>query len=294
MDLIVYLNGEFVKADLAKVSIFDHGFLYGDSVFETLRVYNKQIFKFHEHMDRFFESARQIYLEIPLIRSVIEKAIKILLDQNALTDAVARIMLTRGEGAIGIDLELCPKTTFLIMVYPPREMASRLYEQGVALVLSPYRRVPSQCLEATIKSGNYLPLILAREEAKRRGAFDALLLNLEGYVTEGTSSNLFIVKGGQLLTPDASCGILPGITRKTVMHLAGEMGREVYETFLVPEDILHADECFLTNTVSEIVPVTTYERKLVAHGRPGKLTLDLMTEYRTLIAEECEAAEAID
>lgn len=294
MDLTVYLNGEFVKADEAKVSIYDHGFLYGDSVFETLRVYNRHLFKFHEHMDRFFESARQIYLEVPLVRSVIEKAIKILLDQNALTDAIVRIMLSRGEGDIGIDVELCPKTTFLILVSPPREIPSRIYEQGVGLVLSPLRRVPPQCLDATIKSGNYLPLILAKEEAKRRGAYDALLLNLEGYITECTTSNIFIVKAGRLLTPDLNCGLLPGITRKTVMQLAEQIGKEVFETFLVPEDIVHAEECFMTNSILEIVPVTTYEKKLIAHGRPGKLTLFLMTEYRSLVTEECQAEEMVD
>ena len=245
-------------------------------------------------MDRFFESARQIYLEVPLIRSVIEKAIKILLDQNALTDAAVRIMLSRGEGAIGIDLDLCPKPTFLITADPPRETPSKHYEQGVALVLSPHRRISPQCLDSSIKSGNFLPMILAREEAKRREAFDALLLNLEGYITECSSSNIFVVNEGRILTPDLNCGVLPGVTRKTVMELTEQMGKQVYETFMAPEDVVHAQECFITNTTFEILPVTTYERKEIAHGRPGKFTLSLMNEYRSLISDECRQEELID
>jgi len=294
MDLTVYLNGEFIKADEASVSIYDHSFLYGDNVFETFPVYHKHIFKFHDHMDRFFESARQIYLEVPLIRSVIEKAIKILLDQNSLTDAIVRVMLSRGEGAIGIDLEHCPKPTFLITAYPTREIPAQYYEQGVSLVLSPYRKIPSQCFDSSIKSGNYLPLILAREEAKRRGAYDGLLLSLEGYVTEASSSNIFIVKDNRLLTPDLNCGVLPGVTRKTIMKLSEEMGKEVFEAFLAPEDIIHADEAFCCNSIVEILPVTQYERKPIADGRPGKLTQALMNEYHSLIADECREEEAIN
>lgn len=294
MDLTVYLNGEFIKADQARVSIYDHSFLYGDNVFETMRVYHKHIFKFHEHMDRFFESARQIYLEVPLIRSVIEKAVKILLDQNALNDAVVRVMLSRGEGAIGIDLQHCPKPTFLITAYPAREIPSKKYEQGVHLVLSPYRRVPQECLDSSIKSGNYMTMILAREEAKKRGADEALLLNLEGYITECTTSNIFIVKDGRLLTPDLNCGVLSGVTRKNVMDLAVQTGKEVFETFLAPEDVIHADECFISNSIFEIMPVTRFERKSIAHGRPGKVTTHLMNEYRSLIAESCKEEEVID
>lgn len=286
MDLTVYLNGEFVKSEAAKVSIYDHGFLYGDSIFETLQIYNKHIFQFHEHMDRFFESARQIYLEVPLIRSVIEKAIRILLDQNGLEDAIVRIMLTRGEGAIGIDIEQCPTPTFLITAYPKNPLAAKHYQNGVALVLSSHRKIPPQCLDSNIKSGNYLPMIIAREEAKRRGAFDALFLNIEGYITECTTSNLFIVKEGRFLTPDFSCGILPGVTRKTVMQLAEALHKEAFETFLAPEDLVHAEEAFICNSVFEILPVTAYEKKPIAHGRPGKLTQSLIQEFQTYVRHQ--------
>lgn len=245
MDLTVYLNGEFIKSDEAMVSIYDHAFLYGDSVFETLQVYNKHIFQFHDHMDRFYESARQIYLEVPLIRSVIEKAIKILLDQNGLEEALVRIMLSRGEGAIGIDLSYCPTPMLLITAEPKRELPIQYYQNGISLVLSSHRKIPSQCLESSIKSGNYLPMIIAREEAKRRGAFDSLFLSIEGYITECTTSNIFIVKNGRLLTPDLSCGVLGGITRKTILHLCEEIRREAFETFLIPEDLMHADEAFI-------------------------------------------------
>lgn len=288
MDLTVYLNGEFIKSDQAKVSIYDHSFLYGDSIFETLQVYDKHIFKFHDHMDRFFESARQIYLDVPLIRSVIEKAIKILLDQNALTDAIVRIMLSRGEGAIGIDIEQCPTPTFLITAYPKRDLASKYYQNGVGLVLSSHRKIPTQCLDSTIKSGNYLPMVIAREEAKRRGAFDALFLNIEGYITECTTSNLFIVKDGRFLTPDISCGVLSGVTRKTVMDLAEKLGKEAFQTFLAPEDLIHAEEAFICNSVFEILPVTTYEKKPISHGKPGKLTQTLMQKFKGYIRDQAK------
>ncbi len=283
MDLTVYLNGEFLKSDEAKVSIYDHAFLYGDSVFETIQVYNKHIFKFHEHMDRFFESARQIYLEVPLIRGVIEKAIKILLDQNGLEDAVVRVMLSRGEGAIGIDLEHCPSPSFLITAYPKQTIPTSYYEQGVSLVLSSHRKVPTQCLDSSIKSGNYLPMIIAREEAKQRGAFDALFLNLEGYITECSTSNIFIIKEGRLLTPDVSCSVLAGVTRKAVMELAESLGIEAFETFLAPEDLIHAQESFICNSVFEIVPVTLYEKRQISQGRPGKITQMLMQEFHSTI-----------
>ncbi len=286
MDLTVYLNGEFVKSEEAKISIYDHSFLYGDSIFETLQTYNKHIFQFHEHMDRFFESARQIYLEVPLIRSVIEKAIRILLDQNDLDDAVVRIMLSRGEGAIGIDIEQCPTPTLLITAYPKNSLSTKHYQSGVALVLSSHRKIPPQCLDSNIKSGNYLPMVIAREEAKRRGAFDALFLNIEGYLTECTTSNLFIVKEGRFLTPDLSCGVLPGVTRKTVMQLAEALNKEAFETFLAPEDLVHAEEAFICNSVFEILPVTTYEKKPIAHGRPGKLTQSLMQEFQTYVRHQ--------
>jgi branched-chain amino acid aminotransferase len=285
METIVYYNGNFVRASEAHVSIFDHGFLYGDGVFETIRVYDGMPFAFEEHMDRLFRSADGIALKIPLIRSVILKATEVLLEKNNLTDAMIRICITRGEGDVGLDTDLCPNPTFLII---PRQWAPyprKHHEKGVKIHLSSVVRMPSFTIPATVKSHNYLSNILAKEEAKREGCFDAIMLNLEGYVAEGPTSNIFLVKDGQLQTPALTSGILQGVTRTTIMRLAEKKGIEVYERMILPEEISQADECFLTNTSMEVMPVTACGADTIGRGMPGAITLALRKAFRQHLDE---------
>lgn len=285
METIVYFNGNFVRASEAHVSIFDHGFLYGDGVFETIRVYEGMPFAFEEHMDRFFGSADGIGLKIPLVRSVILKAMEVLLDKNNLGDAVVRVCATRGEGNVGLDTDLCPNPTFLIIPMQWSPYPKEYHERGVQVHISSVTRVPPSTIPATVKSHNYLPNILAKAEAKAAGCFDAVMLNMEGYVAEAPTSNIFLVRGGQLQTPALASGILKGITRTMVMQFAEKKGLEVYERMILPEEILQADECFLTNTTIEVMPVTYCDGRPIGRGLPGAITLALKKAFRAHVEE---------
>ncbi len=286
METIVYYNGNFLRASEAHVSIFDHGFLYGDGVFETIRVYQGMPFAFENHMDRFFRSADGIALKVPLVRSVILKAVEVLLDKNNLKDALIRVCLTRGEGDVGLDTDLCPNPTFLIIPRQWSPYPKEYHERGVAMHITSVMRVPPATIPATVKSHNYLPNVLAKAEAKAAGCFDAIMLNMEGYVAEGTTSNIFLVRGGQIQTPALAAGILEGITRRWVMELAEKKGLEVFERMILPDEIFQADECFITNTSMEIMPVSYCDGKPIGSGLPGAVTLTLLKAFRQRVEEE--------
>ena len=292
METIVYFNGNFVRASEAHVSIFDHGFLYGDGVFETIRVYQGMPFAFEAHMERFFRSADGISIKVPLVRSVILKAIEVLLDKNNLKDAQIRICLTRGEGDIGLDTDLCPNPTILIIPRQWTPYPREYHERGVQIHIASILRVPGATIPATVKSHNYLPNVLAKAQAKAAGCFDSIMLNMEGYVGEGTTSNIFLVRGGQIQTPALASGILEGITRRVVMQLSEKKGMEVYERMILPEEIFQADECFLTNTSMEIMPVTHCDGKPIGRGLPGAVTLTLLKAFRHTIEEEIRVYRA--
>lgn len=286
MDLIVWLNGSFVKAGEAKVSVYDHGFLYGDGVFETLRAYKRHVFRFEEHIQRLHNSLKQTYMELPTAPNMMLKAIKLLLQYNQLSDAYIRITVSRGEGPIGLDLSLCPNPTLLVVTELPHNYPNNWYLQGISTVIVSHRKIPDVCVSSSIKSCNYMVNTLAKKEAGDKGAQEGIMLNMEGYVTEGTVSNVFLVKDKRLLTPALSSGILDGITRRTVIELAEHRGVEVVERHISPDEIFSADECFLTNTSMEVMPVIFCDGTQIGDGKPGKITRLLMKDYKKLVEEE--------
>lgn len=286
MDLIVYLNGNFVKVDEAKVSIYDHGFLYGDGVFETLRAYKRHVFKFEEHIQRLHNSLKQVQMELPIAPNMIHKAIKLLLQYNQLSDSYIRITVSRGEGPIGLDISLCPQPTVLIVTEPPHICPQNWYLQGISVVIVSHRRIPDVCIPSSIKSCNYMVNILAQNEARIKGAQEGIMLNMEGYITEGTISNIFLVKDRKLLTPALSSGIINGITRQVVIELAESRNIEVIEKHVLPKEIFISDECFITNTSMEIMPVTFCDGTQIGDGKPGKLTRLLMKDFKRYVEEQ--------
>ena len=286
MDLIVYLNGNFVRANEAKISIYDHGFLYGEGVFETLRVYKGKVFRFQRHIQRLYDSLKQIHMDLPIGANIIHKTIGFLLHQNRLKDAYVRVTISRGEGPIGLDSSLCSQPTILIIAEPMKSYPSNFYSEGISLMISSHRKIPPDCISPTIKSSNYLMNILAKREAKDKGAQEAILLNIEGYLTEGTVSNLFIVKDRKIYTPALSSGILNGITREAVIELAEHRHSEVVQTHIDPHILMTADESFITNTTMEIMPVAYCDGTKIGDNVPGKITKALIKDYKKLIEKE--------
>ncbi len=279
-ELLVWLNGELVKKSQAKVSVFDHGFLYGDGVFEGIRSYNGRVFMLDEHLDRLYESAKSIWLTIPLTKDQMKEAILQTLRANNLRDAYIRVVVSRGEGDLGLDPRKCPKPNVIIITDRIELFPSELYECGIEMVTVSVRRNSPQALNPNIKSLNYLNNILAKIEAINAGKPEGLMLTLDGYVAEGTGENIFIVKSGKLFTPPAYMGILKGITRQVVMKLAQEMEIPVKEEVLTLHDVYTADECFITGTAAEIVPVVKLDGRVIGEGVPGPITKALMQRFR--------------
>lgn len=286
MDLIVYLNGEFVKANEAKISIYDHGFLYGDGAFETLRAYQGHVFRFQDHVQRLYYSLKQLYMDLPVAPHLMHKALKLLLQHNHLSDACLRITVTRGEGPVGLDFALCPHQSVLIIAEPVRKYSANWYLQGISIVIVSQRKVPDVCFPAAVKSNNYLANVLAKKKAKEKNAQEGIMLNLEGYLAEGTSSNIFLVKGKTLYTPAVSSGILSGITRNIVIQLAAQRHLEVVETHILPAELISADECFITNTTMEVMPVSSCDGTVIGRGQPGKITRLLMKDFKHYVQRE--------
>ncbi len=276
----IFLNDRFVPREQARVSVFDHGFLYGDGVYETLRAYDGRIFMLPKHLARLARSARAIGLELPIPEKDWGPLLGEALRRNGLADAYLRITVSRGEGEIGLDPALCPRPTVVIIAKPLPVYPPAWFEQGVRLALVPVRRNLAAALPPQIKSLNCLNNILAKREAVRAGAFDGLMLNADGHLTECTTSNLFFIRADRLCTPALDCGILDGITREVVLLLAREAGLPVEEGCYRPEDLRQAEECFLTNTTMELMPVAEVDGKPVGAGRPGSLTLRLRSLFR--------------
>ncbi|ALA60564.1 aminotransferase class IV [Nitrospira moscoviensis] len=272
----IYLNDRFVPEEQALVSVFDHGFLYGDGVYETIRSYGARIFMRDQHITRLYRSAEAIGLAIPIPRKSWPDLLHDAMTRNDVgddrRDAYLRITITRGAGQIGLDPALCPTPTVVIMTKPLVPPAPALYEQGVALVIAQTRRNLPSALSPHIKATNFLNNILAKREAIAARVFDSVLLNWEGHVTECTISNLFFVTSGRLRTPSVACGILDGITREIVMQLARDEGIPVEEGRFTAADLSQADECFLTNTSMEIMPAVSIDRKAIGSGTPGPVT----------------------
>ena len=278
----IYLDGKYCDEKNAKVSVFDHGLLYGDGIFEGIRAYNGRVFKLKEHIDRLFDSAKGILLEIPLSRAALMRAVVETCRRNNLRDCYIRLVVTRGVGTLGLNPNRCRHPSVIIIadkiqLYPPA-----LYARGMAIVTVATTRNLHSALNPAIKSLNYLNNILAKIEANNAGVEEAIMLNAAGYVAECTGDNIFTVKNGVIYTPPLSSGALYGITRGTVMTLASESGIPVSEPTLTRYDLYIADECFLTGTGAEIIPVTKIDGRVIGNGRPGRVTKSLVKKYHAL------------
>ena len=276
----IYIDGKYYDKADAKVSVFDHGLLYGDGIFEGIRIYNGKVFRLKEHIERFYESAKAIILEILMTKEEMKAAVEDAVKVNERKDGYIRLMVTRGEGSLGLDPASCKKATVIIIVSDIQLYPKEYYEKGIALVTVTSRRIPSECLDPRIKSLNYLNNIMAKLEAKQAGCLEAVMLNTEGFVAECTADNIFIVKEGRLLTPSVYHGALEGITRQTVMEIAEKIGIKSEETTLAPYDLYTADECFLTGTGAEIVPVVKIDGRVIGSGVPGKITKILVENFK--------------
>ena len=278
----IFIDGKYCNERDAKVSVFDHGLLYGDGVFEGIRAYNGRVFKLKEHIDRLFYSAKAILLEIPMSPGTVMKATVETIRANRLRDCYVRLLVTRGIGTLGLNPRSCKKPSVIIIAGKIQVYPAELYARGMDIVTVPTVRNLHSAVNPAIKSLNYLNNILAKIEANNAGVEEAVMLNSEGYVSECTADNLFVIKQGALLTPPLSAGALYGITRGTVMELAEQLGVKVAETNLTRYDLFNADECFLTGTGAEIMPVIKIDGRVIGSGNPGALTKKLVAEYHAL------------
>ncbi len=295
-NLKIWLNGQIVPVQQAAVNVFDHGLLYGDGVFEGIRSYNGRVFERHAHLRRLFDSAKALTLDVPFTYEEIDRALDEALDANGLLkpdkDAYIRLVITRGVGVLGISPRRTWKPQVIIIastiaMYPPE-----MYEQGMPVIISSVTRNHPNAMPPRIKSLNYLNNILGKIEAHDAGVPEAIMLNHLGYVAEATGDNIFIVRQGQLQTPPTSAGILEGITRNTIIRLARQAGIEVVEKNLVRLDLYSADECFLTGTGAQVVPVTSIDKRPVGHGEVGPITKQLMEAYQALVRQPPEQASS--
>lgn len=282
----VYLDGAFVDKSEAKVSVFDHGLLYGDGVFEGIRLYGGNIFRLEEHLERLEYSAKAILLSIPMTRKELSDATCEVCRLNNLTDAYIRLVVTRGTGDLGLAPWLCPKPTVFIIADKISLYPQEHYDNGLSIVTVPTRRIGPAALPSTVKSLNYLNNILAKIEARQFGALEAIMLNDQGFVAECTADNVFIIHKGILLTTPASQGALEGITRGAIITIANELGIPFKETTLTRYDIWCADECFLTGTGAEVIPVTKLDGRVIGSGRPGATTNKVLEAFRKRVRVE--------
>jgi branched-chain amino acid aminotransferase len=278
----IFIDGNFCGEQDAKVSVFDHGLLYGDGVFEGIRAYNGRVFKLKEHIDRLFYSAKAILLDIPMTHAEVMKSTVETIRANNLRDCYIRLIVTRGIGTLGLNPRNCKKPSVIIIAGKIQLYPQEYYQRGLDIVTVPTTRNLHSAVNPAIKSLNYLNNILAKIEANNAGVEEAIMLNAEGFVAECTGDNLFIIKNGALLTPPLSAGALYGITRQTVIELAERLGVKVSEPNLTRYDLFNADECFITGTAAEVVPVVKIDGRLIGDGKPGALTLKLIQEYHAL------------
>lgn len=282
----IYLNGEFVEKENAKVSVYDHGFLYGDGVFEGIRAYNGTVFRLKEHIERLYESALAIALKIPLSMAEMTEAVVETIRRNQLRDAYIRLVVSRGAGDLGLDPRNCKAPNIVIIAEQLQLFPKEMYEQGMKIITVPTRRNRADALDPRIKSLNYLNNILAKIEAGLAGVSEALLLNSEGYVTEGTGDNVFLVKRGVIYTPPCYLGALGGITRQTIIDIAQRLGYVVKEEPFTRHDVYIADEVFLTGTAAEVISVVEVDGRVIKDGKPGPVTNHLLGEFRRYVLED--------
>ena len=286
MSLKVYINGQYCDKKDAKISVFDHGFLYGDGVFEGIRSYNRLVFKLDEHIDRLYKSAHGIMLKIGITRKEMTKAVTDTLKLNKLDNAYIRLIATRGIGDLGLDPRKCKDASIIIITDKIQLYPEKFYKEGLSLITVPTPRNIPEALNPQIKSLNYLNNILAKIEAINSGYEEAIMFTASGYVAECTGDNIFIIKDNDLVTPPAYLGILKGITRDAVMEIGKKLGMDVKEEVLTRHNLFTADECFLTGTAAEIIPVVSIEKRTIGSGKPGKATLRLMKDFKELTKKD--------
>jgi branched-chain amino acid aminotransferase len=281
----VFISGKLVDQEHAKISVYDHGLLYGDGVFEGLRSYAGKVFRLKQHLDRLWNSARAIWLEIPMTRDAMAKAVNDTLAANELRDAYIRLIVTRGAGTLGLDPNRTSDPQVIIITDRISLYPEEFYRNGLEIVTASTTRNHPAALSPRIKSLNYLNNILAKIEGLKAGCIEALMLNHKGEVAECTGDNIFLVRGGMISTPPLDAGILEGITRDAVIELARGTGREVREVPLLRHDVYIADECFLTGSAAEIIPVVKVDDRRIGDGKPGPITRDLIERFHKLTRE---------
>lgn len=286
MGLKIYLDGKLVEKEDAKISVFDHGLLYGDGVFEGIRAYHGRVFRLGEHLQRLFNSAKAISLNVGISVSQMENIVLKTLRANKLKDAYIRLVVTRGVGDLGLDPRKCPKPTIFCITDKIKLYPEEFYQEGLTIITASTRKNIPEAVSPRIKSLNYLNSILAKIEATLQNAPEAIMLTKDGYVAECTGDNIFILKDNVLKTPPTYLGALEGVTQKVVMDLAAQNKIKCREEVFTRYDLFTADECFLTGTAAEVVPVSKIDGRLVSNGRPGKITLKLIAEFRKLTLSE--------
>ena len=284
----IYIDGEFYEKENAKISVFDHGLLYGDGVFEGIRFYNGRVFRLHEHIDRLYDSAHAICLKVGLEKEALTEALLETIRLNELRDGYVRLVVTRGCGDLGLNPNLCPKATVFIIASKITLYSEEKYEKGLEVVTCATRRIPHGALSPMVKSLNYLNNVMAKIEAQQAGAGEGLMLNEQGFVSECTGDNIFTVKKGVIYTPPVSSGALSGVTRNVVFEMAAELGITILEPNMTRYDIFTADECFLTGTAAEIIPAVKLDTREIGSGTPGPLTRKLIERFRELTATNGE------
>lgn len=281
--MLIYFDGEFVSQSEAKISVFDHGVLYGDGVFEGIRSYNGYVFKLDEHLERLYDSAKSIMLQIPYSIETMKQNVLETLRRNQLTEGYIRLIVTRGIGDLGLDPDKCFNPSVIIIADKISLYPQNFYENGLEIVTVSIRRNTHEAINPRIKSLNYLNNILAKIEAKQSGAVEALMLNTDGYVVECSGDNIFWIKNEVIVTPPQHIGILDGVTRNSVIELAREAGFQVEERVFTRHDLYIADECFLTGTAAEVIPVVMLDKRVIGSGKPGIVTQKLIAAFRQLV-----------
>jgi branched-chain amino acid aminotransferase len=279
----IYINGKYFSKEDAKISVYDHGLLYGDGVFEGMRTYSNKVFRLVEHIDRLYESARAILLTIPMSKQEMIDAVKKTVELSGLSDSYIRLVVTRGSGSLGLDPNRTSDPQVIIIVDLIALYDRKYYDEGLKIITASTIRNHPAALSPRIKSLNYLNNIMAKLEGLQAGCMEAIMLNHKGEVAECTGDNIFIVKRGQLLTPSADSGILEGITRNAILELANTLKIPARETTLTRHDLLVADECFLTGSAAEVIPVVSIDSRPIGDGKVGPTTKQLMIEFKKLV-----------
>ena len=282
----IYIDGEYFDKNNAKISVFDHGLLYGDGIFEGIRFYEGRVFKLKEHIQRLFISAKAILLEIEMTQDEMEEAVCETIRKNGLTDGYVRLLVTRGVGTLGLSPFACDKSTVIIIADSISLYPDEKYKEGLKLITCSTRRTAPAALSPSVKSLNYLNNVMAKVEAIFADAEEGLMLNEQGFVAECTGDNIFVVRDGKIKTPPSSAGALPGITREVIFDIAGNLGVAIEESQMTRYDIYAADECFLTGTAAEVIAAVSLDRRLIGNGKPGPITEKFIESFRKIVGKE--------